>query len=300
MEAIAVFSEADRGMPYLRLADQSICIGPAAATDSYLKITNIISAAEVADVDAIHPGYGFLAENAHFAEVCRSCNIEFIGPPHEAMAKLGDKVTAREIAAQANVHVTPGSDGLVTSDREAMEVAARIGYPVLIKAVAGGGGKGMRRVDRPDGFIDALEAAKSEALGAFGNDAVLIEKYIETPRHIEVQVFGDGKGKAVHLGERDCSLQRRHQKVIEEAPAPGMTEEMREAIRGVRHLALPRGRDPARHLDVDPLAGVDAAMADPPGGIIRRLDDGIRIVPSERGFELLNELQAAFLPDAPP
>ena len=230
IETVAVYSEADRGAQYLELADESYCIGAAPATDSYLLINRIISAAEIGNVQAIHPGYGFLAENAHFAEVCRSCNIEFIGPPHEAMAKLGDKVSARKIADKAKVHIVPGSDGLVTNDAEAMAVANRIGYPVLIKATAGGGGKGMR-VARNDISLKAgLKAASAEAEKSFKNAGVYLEKFIERPRHIEVQILGDRHGKVIHLWERDCSLQRRHQKLVEESPAPNLPLSVRQAI----------------------------------------------------------------------
>ena len=230
IETVAVFSEADRGAYYLSLADESYCVGPAPAVDSYLMINRIISAAEVGNVQAIHPGYGFLAENAHFAEICRSCNIEFIGPPHEAMARLGDKVAARRIAAEAEVHVVPGSDGLVDDEAEALRVAAEIGYPLLIKATAGGGGKGMR-VARNDISLKAgLKAAAAEADKAFKNPGIYLEKYIEKPRHIEVQILADTHGNVVHLWERDCSLQRRHQKLVEESPAPRLPRAVREDI----------------------------------------------------------------------
>ena len=230
IESVAVFSEADRGAHYLTLADEAYCIGPAAATDSYLMINRIISVAEIGNVQAIHPGYGFLAENAHFAEVCRSCNIEFIGPPHEAMAKLGDKVTARSIAEEAKVPVVPGSDGLVTDEAEAVKLANRIGYPVLIKATAGGGGKGMRVAMNDITLKSGLKAAATEAESAFSDGGVYIEKYIERPRHVEVQVLADTHGNVVHLWERDCSLQRRHQKVVEESPAPSLPAAVRQDI----------------------------------------------------------------------
>ncbi len=230
IESVAVFSEADRGAHYLSLADEAYCIGPPAATDSYLMINRIISVAEIGNVQAIHPGYGFLAENAHFAEVCRSCNIEFIGPPHEAMAKLGDKVTARGIAEQAKVPVVPGSDGLIKSETEALEVANRIGYPVLIKATAGGGGKGMRVAMNDITLKSGLKAAAAEAESAFSDGGVYLEKYIEHPRHVEVQILADGHGNAVHLWERDCSLQRRHQKVVEESPASSLPTSVRQDI----------------------------------------------------------------------
>jgi len=230
IETVAVFSEADRGAQYLKLADEAYCIGSAPASDSYLMINRIISAAEIGNVQAIHPGYGFLAENAHFAEVCRSCNIEFIGPPHSAMSLLGDKVSAREIANDAKVHVVPGSDGLITDEKTALETAEKIGYPVLIKATAGGGGKGMR-VARNDIALKAgIKSAAQEAEKAFNNAGVYLEKYIERPRHIEVQVLADHHGKVVHLWERDCSSQRKHQKLVEESPAPNLPLSVREDI----------------------------------------------------------------------
>jgi acetyl-CoA carboxylase, biotin carboxylase subunit len=230
IETVAVFSEADRGAHYLDLADERYCIGPAAATDSYLMINRIISAAEVGNVQAIHPGYGFLAENAHFAEVCRTCNIEFIGPSHEAMQKLGDKVSAKEIASQAKVPLVPGSDGLITDESEAIAVANRIGYPVLIKATAGGGGKGMRVAMNDVALQSGLKAAALEAEKAFKNGGVYLEKYIERPRHVEVQIIADNHGNVFHLWERDCSLQRRHQKLVEESPASTLPKNVREDI----------------------------------------------------------------------
>ena len=230
VEVVAVFSEADRGAPYLALADDAICIGGGPATESYLKIDRIISAAEVANVQAIHPGYGFLSENAHFAEVCRTCNIEFIGPPHEAMALLGNKNEARKLAKRAGVPVVPGSEGLITSEGDALKVAREMGFPVLIKAAAGGGGKGMR-VARNDISLQAgLKAARQEAEKAFKDSSVYLEKYIEQPRHVEIQILGDRHGNVVHLWERDCSLQRRHQKLVEESPAPNLPQSVREEI----------------------------------------------------------------------
>lgn len=230
IEAVAVFSTADRDAPYLRLADEAICIGPPLATESYLNIPRIIAAAEVADVQAIHPGYGFLSENPHFAEVCRTCHIEFIGPPEEAMRKLGNKNDARKLAQKAGVPVVPGSEGLVQQDAEAVALAKKIGYPVLVKAAAGGGGRGMR-VARDDNSLRAgLSAARQEAAKAFKDGSVYLEKYIERPRHIEVQILADRNGHAVHLYERDCSLQRRHQKLVEESPAPNLPVKVRDAI----------------------------------------------------------------------
>src|SRR5437868_279288 len=230
VEAVAVFSEADRGAAYLQHADEAICIGPAPAADSYLNIPRIISAAEIANAQAIHPGYGFLSENPHFAEVCRSCHIEFIGPPEAAMQKLGNKNEARKLAVQAGVPVVPGSDGLLTDAEHALRVARGMGYPVLIKAAAGGGGRGMRMA-RDDASLRAgVAAARQEAEKAFKDGSVYLEKYIEQPRHVEVQVLADRHGNAVHLWERDCSSQRRHQKLIEESPAPNLPDEVRRAI----------------------------------------------------------------------
>lgn len=230
IEVVAVYSEADRDAPYLHLADETICIGPATATESYLNIPRLISAAEIANVQAIHPGYGFLSENAHFAEVCRSCNIEFIGPPHEAMRRLGNKNEARKLAVEADVPVVPGSDGLVTSDTEALRLAHEMGFPVLIKAAAGGGGKGMRVARNDISLQSGLNAAKQEAEKAFKDGSVYLEKYIEQPRHVEVQILADRHGNVVHLWERDCSLQRRHQKLVEESPAPHLPIAVREQI----------------------------------------------------------------------
>lgn len=230
IETVAVFSEADRGADYLTLADEAICIGPAPASESYLKINRIISAAEIGNVQAIHPGYGFLSENAHFAEVCRSSNIEFIGPPHESMSQVGDKVSARELAMKARVPVVPGSDGLITDENTAVALANKIGYPVLIKATAGGGGKGMRVVRNDIALKGGIKAAAQEAEKAFKNAGVYLEKYIERPRHVEVQVLGDQQGNIIHLWERDCSMQRRHQKLVEESPAPNLPNSVRKSI----------------------------------------------------------------------
>ncbi len=230
IESVAVFSEADRESAHVKLADQAICIGPAKSAHSYLAIEQVISAAEIGNVDAIHPGYGFLSENAHFNEVCRSCQIEFIGPSPDAMAMLGDKNSARDLAKRAQVPVVPGSDGLLDSDEEAIRVAKEIGFPVLIKATAGGGGKGMRVAANELVLITALQQAKNEAAAAFGNAGVYLEKYIERPRHVEVQVIADTHGNVCHLYERDCSVQRRHQKLIEESPSPILPPEQRKAM----------------------------------------------------------------------
>jgi acetyl-CoA carboxylase biotin carboxylase subunit len=230
IETVAVYSEADRGAHYLELADEAYCIGPATSGESYLKIDRIISAAEVGNVQAIHPGYGFLAENSHFADVCRKCKFEFIGPTHEAMEKLGDKVSAKAIARAAKVPLVPGSDGLVTSEAEAIEIANKIGYPVLIKATAGGGGKGMRVATDEASLRSGLKGAAMEAEKAFKNAGVYLEKYIVRPRHIEVQIIADTHGNVCHLWERDCTLQRRHQKLVEESPGPTLSQSLREEI----------------------------------------------------------------------
>jgi len=230
IQTVAVYSEPDVESLHVQLADEAICIGPAPSPQSYLKIDRIISAAEIADVDAIHPGYGFLAENAHFAEVCASCNIKFIGPPANAIRLMGDKNSARECARKAGVPVSPGSDGTVDSEAEALKVARQIGFPVMIKAVAGGGGRGMRIASNEGSLIQGYHSARLEAEKAFGNAAVYIEKFIVNPHHIEFQVFGDEHGRIVHLGERDCSLQRRNQKIVEECPSPLMTPELRKKM----------------------------------------------------------------------
>ncbi len=230
VETVAVYSEADRGAPYLRLADQSICIGGGPASESYLNIARIISAAEISNADAIHPGYGFLAENAHFAEVCRDCRIEFIGPTPEAMAKLGDKVACKQLAKQNKVPLFPGSEGAVADEDAAVAVAKKIGYPVIIKAAAGGGGRGMRVANNEVTLRAGLRQAQQEAAAAFGNGSVFIEKFLERARHVEVQVLADKHGEAVHLCERDCSVQRRHQKLIEEAPGPGIDAKRRDEV----------------------------------------------------------------------
>jgi len=230
IESVAVYSQADTDSMHVRLADRAVCVGPARGVDSYLKIDRIIAAAEMAGVDAIHPGYGFLAENAQFNEICRSSNFEFIGPSPTAMEKLGDKNTARSMAIANEVPVVPGSDGLIADFDRATDTAKSIGFPVLIKATAGGGGKGMRVAESAENLKSQLEAARNEATAAFGNGGVYLEKYIERPRHIEVQVIADTHGNVCHLFERDCSVQRRHQKLVEEAPSPDLPEDRRQAI----------------------------------------------------------------------
>ena len=230
IESVAIFSEADRGSAYLDFADEAICVGTAKSADSYLKFDRVISAAEVSGAEAIHPGYGFLAENAKFNEVCRSCEIDFIGPMPGPMERLGNKDLARQLAMSANVPVVPGSDGIISDDGEAKRVAEGIGYPVLIKAVAGGGGKGMRIAETAEDLSTALNQARTEAAAAFGNGDVYIEKFVSQPRHVEVQILADTHGNVVHLWERDCSTQRRHQKLIEESPAPNLPSATRTAM----------------------------------------------------------------------
>jgi acetyl-CoA carboxylase biotin carboxylase subunit len=230
IETVCVYSEADAGAPWLEFADKTVCIGGAPSSDSYLRIDRIISAAEMTDSEAIHPGYGFLAENAHFAEVCRDCEIEFIGPSPEAMARLGDKISCKKLAREAGTPVFPGTDGEIEELEEAIEMAEIIGYPVIIKASAGGGGKGMRVAHTIDALKTAITAAQQEAVASFGNGAVYLEKFLENARHIEVQVLGDKHGNAVHLYNRDCTSQRRHQKLIEEGPAPGIDPAIRDRV----------------------------------------------------------------------
>jgi acetyl-CoA carboxylase, biotin carboxylase subunit len=227
---VAVHSTADADAMHVRLADESVCIGPPQARDSYLNIHQIVAACEITGADAVHPGYGFLSENAKFADILEAHGITFIGPTAEHIRLMGDKITAKLTAVELGIPVVPGSDGEVKTEADAIKTAAEIGYPVLIKATAGGGGRGMKLAQSPDDVIEAWSTARSESLAAFGNDAVYMEKYLTTPRHIEVQVFGDGEGNAVHLGERDCSLQRRHQKVWEEANSPALNVEQRMKI----------------------------------------------------------------------
>jgi acetyl-CoA carboxylase biotin carboxylase subunit len=230
VEIVCVFSDEDRGAEYLALADRAICIGGPAPRDSYLKSDRLIAAAEVSGADAIHPGYGFLAENAQFAEKCRACNIEFIGPSVEAMKLLGDKASARALAKRIKVPTVPGSDGILEDDSETIRIADRVGFPVMIKASAGGGGRGMRIVHDKTDLVAAIQQAKQEAEGAFNSRDVYIERYIDRPRHVEVQVIADTHGNIVHLFERDCSLQRRHQKLVEESPSPAIDARTRNDL----------------------------------------------------------------------
>ena len=230
IKTVAVHSTADSDAMHVRLADETVCIGPPPASESYLNIPNIISAAEIVHADAIHPGYGFLSENAQFAEIVESHNIIWIGPTPEHIRTMGDKIEAKRTAAKLGLPLVPGSDGPITSVEEAKELAAEIGYPVLIKAASGGGGRGMKVVPDADQLESLMSQAASEARSAFGDDTVYMEKYLSDPRHIEFQVFGDGAGAAIHLGERDCSLQRRHQKVLEEAPSPAISAKLRHRM----------------------------------------------------------------------
>ncbi|MCU0771656.1 MAG: acetyl-CoA carboxylase biotin carboxylase subunit [Verrucomicrobia bacterium] len=220
IRTVAVYSDADANSMHVQLADEAICIGKGPAPESYLRIDRIISAAEIADVDAIHPGYGFLSENAHFADVCDSCNIRFIGPSSRAMNAMGDKAVSRDLAKKAGVPTPPGSEGVVDNEKAALAVAKKIGYPVMIKAVAGGGGRGMRVAHNDISLVKGYHTARTEAEKAFGNSGVYVEKFIENPHHIEFQILADNKGHVIHLGERDCSIQRRNQKLIEETPSP--------------------------------------------------------------------------------
>ena len=230
IKTVAVYSEADEQSLHVQLADGAICIGPARSSESYLKSDRIISAAEIADVDAIHPGYGFLAEKADFAEQCESCNINFIGPPSDVIRKMGDKSIARDTIRKSRIPVIPGSEGSLDSKAEALKVAQNIGFPVIIKAVAGGGGKGMRLAHNAMTFSKEFDTAQLEAEKAFDNGSVYVEKYISNPRHIEFQIIADKQGKTLHLGERDCSVQRRYQKLIEEAPSPFLTPDLRKKM----------------------------------------------------------------------
>ena len=230
LKTVAVHSEADRDALHVRYADDDVCIGPAASRQSYLNISSIIAAAEITGADAIHPGYGFLAENAHFAEIAGECGLTFIGPTPDSIRRMGNKAVARETAKNAGVPILPGSDGPVRTFEEARDVAQTIGFPVILKASAGGGGRGMRICGDEAGLQSAFDTARNEAERAFGSADVYIEKYLEHPRHIEIQVFGDTHGRVVHLGERECSIQRRHQKLIEESPSPVLTEELRRAM----------------------------------------------------------------------
>ena len=230
VRTVVVYSEADRYSLPVKFADEAVCIGPPSSKESYLSIPRLIAAAEVTNADAVHPGYGFLAENANFAEICATSGLTFIGPKPDAISAMGDKALAKETMRKAGVPVVPGSDGVITDFEKAKKIAGEVGYPIIIKATAGGGGRGMRIVRDPEELENAFRTASHEAETAFGNSSVYIEKYLEDPRHIEIQVMGDRFGNVVHFGERDCSIQRRHQKLVEEAPSPALTQEIREAM----------------------------------------------------------------------
>ena len=227
---VAVYSTADKEAMHVKLADESVCIGPPPARDSYLNIPALLAACEITGADAVHPGYGFLSENARFAEILEEHGIAFIGPKSEHIRIMGDKIEAKRTATRLGIPCVPGSEGAVNDETEALKIAAEIGYPVLVKAASGGGGRGMKVALTADDLLSAISTAKAEAKSAFGDDAVYLEKYLQKPRHIEIQVLGDGQGRAIHLGERDCSLQRRHQKVLEESPSPALNEPARNAI----------------------------------------------------------------------
>ena len=230
INTVAVYSEADRDCLHVRFADEEVCIGRGPASESYLNIQRILSAAEITNADAIHPGYGFLAENAEFSEICSQSQFVFIGPTADNIRKMGDKATARRLMIESGIPVIPGSNGTLAEEKDALVAAAEIGYPVILKATAGGGGKGMRIVRNEKELKGAFSIARAEAAGAFGNPALYLEKYLENPRHIEIQVIGDQSGNVFHLGERDCSIQRRHQKLVEESPCPIMTEQLRSRM----------------------------------------------------------------------
>lgn len=230
IKTVAIYSKADAESLHVRFADEAVCIGPPASSESYLNIPRIMAAVEITNADAVHPGYGFLAENANFSEICKQSGVKFIGPTAEMISKMGDKVTAKDTMIKAGVPVVPGSEGLLKDVKQGTKIAKQIGYPVMLKATAGGGGKGMRIVQNEGEFEDAWNSARKEAKAAFGNDGIYVEKFVEEPRHIEFQIIGDQYGNVIHLSERDCSIQRRHQKLVEESPSPFMTPELREKM----------------------------------------------------------------------
>jgi len=230
IKTVAVYSTADRDSLHVRFADEAVCIGPPASKDSYLSIPNIIAAAEITNADAIHPGYGFLSENAMFSGICREHGIKFIGASPEMINAMGDKSSAKDTMKKAGVPTIPGSEGLLSSVEQGIKIANKIGYPVILKATAGGGGRGMRIVWKDEDFENAWDSARQESGAAFGNDGLYLEKFVEDPRHIEIQIVGDQHGHVCHLSERDCSIQRRHQKLVEEAPSPFMTDDLRKSM----------------------------------------------------------------------
>src|SRR5579872_3662494 len=233
IKTVAVYSEADENSLHVRFADEDVCIGPARSADSYLNVPAVISAAEITGADAIHPGYGFLSESAYLAEVCEACHIKFIGPDPQVIRLMGDKARARRVMKKAGVPILPGSDGPIETEEKGAKAARDIGYPIIIKATNGGGGRGMRVVRAASDLSHAFKTAQREAEAAFGTGDVYLEKYVESPRHVEFQILGDQHGTVVHLGERECSIQRRHQKLIEESPSPGLTEKMRRKMGGI-------------------------------------------------------------------
>ncbi len=237
IKTVAVYSTADRDSLHVRFADEAVCIGPPSSTESYLKMANIMAAVEITNADAVHPGYGFLAENAEFAEICTEYGVKFIGPTPEMIRKMGDKITAKDTMIKAGVPVVPGSEGLLKSVKQGLKIAEEIGYPVILKATAGGGGRGMRIVWEPEEFEDNWDLARNEAGAAFGNDGIYVEKFIEEPRHIEIQIAGDQYGRVCHLSERDCSIQRRHQKLVEESPSPFVDQDLRQRMGDAAILA---------------------------------------------------------------
>ena len=230
IRTVAVYSEADVNSLHVKLADEAVCIGEPQSAKSYLNIPAIISAAEITDVEAIHPGYGFLAEDAHFAEICASCNIKFIGPSPETIRLMGDKLAAKNAVTRAGLPVVPGGDKVIKTKEEALKLAKRLKYPVIVKAAAGGGGRGMRICHNDVRLVSAILTAQREAEAAFGNPDVYIEKYVEQPRHVEIQLLGDERGRIIHLGERDCTIQRRHQKLVEESPSPAVNDKVRKKM----------------------------------------------------------------------
>jgi acetyl-CoA carboxylase biotin carboxylase subunit len=257
VKTVAVYSEADADSLHVKLADETVCIGPAESVGSYLHVPAIVSAAEITKAQAIHPGYGFLAENAYFAEICHACGVKFIGPSPESIRLMGDKSQARRTMSQAGVPIVPGSDNIVKNEEEALKIARKIKYPLIIKAAAGGGGRGMRVVEKDEDLVNSFLTAQSEALAAFGNSEVYIERFVKEPRHIEFQILADEQGNVVHLGERDCSIQRRHQKLVEESPSPALTPEIRKAM----GQAAVKGAKAAQYVN----AGTVEFLLDPAG-----------------------------------
>jgi acetyl-CoA carboxylase biotin carboxylase subunit len=260
IKTVAVYSEADENQLHVKFADEDVCIGPARSADSYLNVPAVISAAEITGADAIHPGYGFLSESAYLAEVCEACHIKFIGPDPQVIRLMGDKARARRVMKKAGVPILPGSDGPIDNEEKALKLAKEIGYPIIVKAAAGGGGRGMRVVRASAELSHAVKTAQREAEAAFGVPDVYMEKYVESPRHIEFQILGDHHGAVVHLGERECSIQRRHQKLVEEAPSPAVDPELREWM-GAAAVAAALAEDHARRTRRPAVSSDDAGGA---------------------------------------